>query len=813
MQEDEIKDVQKALEEDLVYLEQLQALHEENARQQGPSLAGGNRSRLDSSMKKCAAVTRKLKTLSEASAQGILDDLSKVNMSKYASEAVSSVVEAPLKLKDVRAAVQVLSALNAYPDFRTLLFGRLMEELTGSAVGAAGHVQKRRVLLRLFFGCVQAGIFPASDVRYITLDKIFRSVSSVSGTTIAGAAARTGRTAGLTLDTPSGLEASLQSLALVNAFLKAGGPGLYPRVCGYKNEMRLRELAKGSATTPPDATAEACVEEIEKINGMKLALWALPEGDEQKLRMKVQAYVEGAVKALDAWYKQVVQTKKRNDVAIQSRGDISEKRHQEYKDMREALDAFQKAVGTLAGTLRVRLPEYVVEEDVEAEEKGGSVHLVEPTRIFEDAEERALYMALPQLAEVVPSTLLGVAGGDDADGEASDGGGDVDMDMIAEATDMDMEMDLKASEHADQADQELEGGRLGEPGPEEDQPASTSSLSELIGRLSECVTMEECDAFSVQYCYVGGKKASSQRALALALSRPPHGAIQLLPFFSRVIASLAPFFPIIKEEILSKLQRQFHGLKNVLDISMDTLEPRLRNASYIAELVKFGVYPPGKAFMQLRSLFDDFSRQNIDTACCLVQNCGALLLLVGVTWVGGVVPLLSLPSYLPCLPLFASLSCLRSRSCPRPRSRPRSALTLVARKLPVPPSGHQRTHGQHDEHHDQAQGREEPRQPARRAHCAGQSHNVRHRDQGAAQGSEPRARVCPIPGLLAAGRRHRHGGDRQPPPNRLEARLGVRTEEDPRCREEGQGESAGAPCATRARAAALRQAVWHRRRG
>ena len=764
MQEDEIKGVQKALEEDLVYLEQLQALHEENARQQGPSLAGGNRSRLDSSMKKCAAVTRKLKTLSEASAQGILDDLSKVNMSKYASEAVSSVVEAPLKLKDVRAAVQVLSALNAYPDFRTLLFGRLMEELTGSAVGAAGHVQKRRVFLRLFFGCAQAGIFPASDVRYITLDKIFRSVSSVSGTTIAGGAARTGRTAGLTLDTPSGLEASLQSLALVNAFLKAGGPGLYPRVCGYKNEMRLRELAKGSATTPPDATAEACVEEIEKINGMKLALWALPEGDEQKMRMKVQAYVEGAVKALDAWYKQVVQTKKRNDVAIQSRGDISEKRHQEYKEMREALDAFQKAVGTLAGTLRVRLPEYVVEEDVEAEEKGGSVHVVEPTRIFEDAEERALYMALPQLAEVVPSTLLGVAGGDDADGEASDGGADVDMD--AQATDMDMEVDLKASDQADQADEELEGGRLGEAGPEEDQPASTSSLSELIGRLSECVTMEECDAFSVQYCYVGGKKASSQRALALALSRPPHGAIQLLPFYSRVIASLAPFFPIIKEEILSKLQRQFHGLKNVLDISTDTLEPRLRNASYIAELVKFGVYPPGKAFMQLRSLFDDFSRQNIDTACCLVQNCGAYL--VGVTWVGGVVPLspvLSHMSPIVCVPL------MRMRMRMLTLTPTLCALTLVARKLPVPPAGHQRTHGQHDEHHDQAQGREESRQPARRAHCAGQSHDVRHRDQGAAQGSEPRARVCPIPGLLAAGRRHRRGGDRQRPPNRLEARL------------------------------------------
>jgi len=48
----------------------------------------------------------------------------------------------------------------------------------------------------------------------------------------------------------------------------------------------------------------------------------------------------------------------------------------------------------------------VIEEDTETEERG-AVHVVEPTRIFEDAEERAMYMALPQLAEVVPSTLLG----------------------------------------------------------------------------------------------------------------------------------------------------------------------------------------------------------------------------------------------------------------------------------------------------------------------------------------------------------------------------------------------------------------------
>ncbi len=549
-------------------------------------------------MKKNQALIRKLKTLSETSAPSVLADLKKLNHSKYMSEAVTAIVEAPLKMRDlcVPAVLGVLSWLHrCYPDFEALMFGRLMDELAGNS--AALNITRKRVLYRLFFVCAQTGIFPPSNVRYVTCDKLFRSMTGEK--------------------LVPGCEASLQSLQMVNAFLKSGGPGLYPRICAYKNEMRLRELAgKG------DAVAKACVDEVDRINGLKLDLWSLSESDEQKMRMKIQAYVEGALKALEAWWKKVQQTKKSNDAVIQSRGDISEKRHQEYKEMCDALDAFQTSVGTLAATLRVSLPKYVIEEDAGTEERG-EVHVVEPTRIFEDAEERSMYMALPQLAEVVPSTLLGAL----ADAEGHRG-----VDDVVGAGGVESGEDVEAAEGMD----ELEGLGPAEEacGAQESEDVAaclegsvsvSSSLSELISRLPECVSIEECDAFSVQYCYVGGKKASSQRALALALSRPPHGAIQLLPFYSRIIASLSPYFPLIKEEILDKLQRQFFGLKNVVDISTDTLEPRLRNANYIAELVKFGVYPPGKAFLQLRSLFDDFSRQNIDTACCLVENCGNYL--------------------------------------------------------------------------------------------------------------------------------------------------------------------------------------------
>ena len=71
-------------------------------------------------MKKNQALIRKLKTLSETSAPSVLADLKKLNHSKYISEAVSAIVEAPMKMRDLRvpAVLGVLSWLHRC--YRTL---------------------------------------------------------------------------------------------------------------------------------------------------------------------------------------------------------------------------------------------------------------------------------------------------------------------------------------------------------------------------------------------------------------------------------------------------------------------------------------------------------------------------------------------------------------------------------------------------------------------------------------------------------------------------------------------------------------------
>ncbi|KXZ44964.1 hypothetical protein GPECTOR_60g742 [Gonium pectorale] len=85
---------------------------------------------LDSSIKRNSALTKKLKQLTEDNKQTIIDDIRKTNQSKYVSEAVSALADAPLRNSDVPAAVAVCSLLHQrYADFGTQIAPALAKAL------------------------------------------------------------------------------------------------------------------------------------------------------------------------------------------------------------------------------------------------------------------------------------------------------------------------------------------------------------------------------------------------------------------------------------------------------------------------------------------------------------------------------------------------------------------------------------------------------------------------------------------------------------------------------------------------------------
>ena len=560
-----------AIEQEKEWVEEMKVLKERNA----SCCDASSVTKLDSSMKKNTAMIRKLKTLHDGNAASILSDLERVNQSKYVSEAVSAILEAPLKAKDVKAAVRVCSILcQRYDDFGSIL----KERLLGMLLASTTSVSKKRVCIRLFFMCVKVGI--CSQKVGADLMAILRGWT---------------QQVKLTATSDPG------PLSLLQTFLKAGGVGLFQPLYVISHEDEVRGLASSG-----DAGARQCVDMMDELTTMVLDLWSLKDTDAAKVQQFVYQYFDTAVDVLKKSWNVLESVRVENASILNSRGDVSEKRIEQYKVQVEHFESLRQAVNTLAITLNKDKPYFEQVKELEVEDPGQSLIDVKVpvANLFDDPDDIALYVELPPLSEVVPSVLLGqqtLKNGIETDiiDEEMD-----DEDMLALSEDDDD--DLKIDTDVAQGDLNI-------------------TLNDIISKLPECVSIEACDALVKEYCYASGSKTSSQKAFAHALARPPFGAIQLLPFYSRIVASLSPWFPIIKENVVKFLQREFYGLKNKKDVMAGTLEPRLRNACYIAELVKFGVYPPGKAFVQLRSLFDDFTRQNIDTACIFVEHCGKYL--------------------------------------------------------------------------------------------------------------------------------------------------------------------------------------------
>jgi len=119
---------------------------------------------LDSSIKKNAAFIKKLRQLGEDNKKQVLDDIKKLNLTKYVSEAVSAIAETPLKASDFSAAVEVCCALHQrYADFAPALAPALAKPLQpGTKVAAeeerALH-KRQRSCLRLLGELLLVGVF------------------------------------------------------------------------------------------------------------------------------------------------------------------------------------------------------------------------------------------------------------------------------------------------------------------------------------------------------------------------------------------------------------------------------------------------------------------------------------------------------------------------------------------------------------------------------------------------------------------------------------------------------------------------------
>ncbi|VAI58744.1 unnamed protein product [Triticum turgidum subsp. durum] len=147
------------------------------------------------------------------------------------------------------------------------------------------------------------------------------------------------------------------------------------------------------------------------------------------------------------------------------------------------------------------------------------------------------------------------------------------------------------------------------------------SLDNLLQRLPGCVSRDLIDQLTVEFCYLNSK--ASRKKLVRALFSVPRTSLELLPYYSRMIATLSSCMKDVPTMLLPMLEEEFNFLINKKD--QINIETKIKNIRFIGELCKFKIAPAALVFSCLKACLDDFSHHNIDVACNLLETCGRFL--------------------------------------------------------------------------------------------------------------------------------------------------------------------------------------------
>ncbi|KAG2176033.1 hypothetical protein INT44_000512 [Umbelopsis vinacea] len=362
----------------------------------------------------------------------------------------------------------------------------------------------------------------------------------------------------------------------------------------------------------------------------------------------------------------------RNHEILFSRGQLNEETKQNYEKLTKAYEKLLSNTQTMADALDVEMPELPDDDGttkMSIISANGTNTFSEDNKdtvengIWEDEDARSFYEKLADLKVLVPGVLLESAAKKDVGKAVGDGATDADNETVKSPdvssetaeTDTDRENDLISkmehleidendidetgaeSEVAD-ADQDTELDVAADSAVDslvdKDDADDTANggagikstqmvqLDALLARLPTLNNRDMIDSVAVEFCYLNSK--SARKRLIKTLLSVPRSRVDLLPYYARLVATLNPYYPDVGDAILVTLEHEFKGLFRKK--SADLLETRVKNIRYLAELTKFRITPAHTIFHIFKVALDDFTNQNIDIVCNLLETCGRFLL-------------------------------------------------------------------------------------------------------------------------------------------------------------------------------------------
>ncbi|XP_020684211.1 regulator of nonsense transcripts UPF2 isoform X1 [Dendrobium catenatum] len=557
---------------------------------------------LDSSIRRNTAVIKKLKQINDEQREGLIEELRSVNLSKFVSEAVAAICDAKLKTSDIQAAVQACSLLHQrYKDFSPSLIQGLLKVFSpGKSVDdleadKSLKAMKKRSTLKLLLELYFVGVVEDASI-FVNIIKDFTGLEQLKDR-----------------------DATQTNLSLLTSFARQGRFFLGMHQPGQEVD---EEFYKGLNVT------------VEQKKQFKKAL---------------HSYYDAVTELLQAEHSSLRLMELDNAKILNARGELSEDNVTAYEKLRKSYDHLFRGVSSLAEALDMQPP--LMPEDghttrvasgVDTESTASGKESV-PEPIWDDDDTRTFYESLPDLRAFVPAVLLGEAEAklneqilknQEQQNEHALEPENVVQENVEVNVDTELSLDGKADEKAKDEEKDKEKGKEAEKekhkvkeserkGDEKDKLKALdgASLDALLQRLPGCVSRDLIDQLTVEFCYLNSK--ANRKKLVRALFNVPRTSLELLPYYSRMVATLSTCMKDVPSILVSLLEEEFNFLINKKD--QTNIETKIKNIRFIGELCKFRIAPSGLVFTCLKACLDDFNHHNIDVACNLLETCGRFL--------------------------------------------------------------------------------------------------------------------------------------------------------------------------------------------
>ncbi|CAD5225429.1 unnamed protein product [Bursaphelenchus xylophilus] len=569
--------------------------------QDNPHLEEGQIRRLDSTLKRVTGFKKKVKSIgSTVSPDSLIADLSKLNLSNYIDEIAQCVVDSKMKVEDLEPLIQFcVAAGQIYSQFSSHVVAELKKQMPTKKSDTLKNPAKLRVDLKFLSDLIMNGVVKSEGIQLL------------------------GQVLGYLIQTD---KADHLNMSVLMPFCKfsyfdcSNVPPLFiSSYCIETNDLEADVLSKNQKAAIKGLFGEYWTSLVDHLNDTRTKM-------------------NGLLKFI-----------KRQE---RTRGDASQDDRNKYENLKSQFDRLHAQATEFAPWIGKEVPEMPEElsddEADNAEARRLHVELSEGKQsLWPDDDTRTFYEHLYNVEHATllaaQNTTLPTEEENELDGE------EISEESIeSEVDNVDME-ELEYQDTNDEAEQipEQETEEATNVEEEVDTPANdeqnlspffqpsgpSTTMAVFLQRLSNGINRERIDACAVEFI-TNFNRRSNRKKLIQHLLSAPYDRLDLLPFYSRFMATIKPSVKEVPHQVCNGLLERFRAFaRKSPDMKKRTgppdrsqcIDAKVHVSKYVAEIVKFKLLPKAEGLACLRSLLVDLKGYKVDMLCAMVESMGPFM--------------------------------------------------------------------------------------------------------------------------------------------------------------------------------------------